>query len=224
MLLRFTFFLALALLIVALAYVLRGTTKSSPISDPSSFQADVALEPEKLDPDTVSVISPPGHQLQTDSQPELIETVYGRGLEFSQNAYAAAEETMQLVDSQSVLRWRPTHVNPAKLVAGVFDGRDGAVHERTPAELVSITPFDDISLLVNLTDFDDVGWGATWMGEIVGSSDGSVTIHVTPDEAGRPVVQMYVVSSLGNFNVAPTGLYGHYVAIEMNPTYRAKLD
>jgi len=167
------------------------------------------------------------HNVPTDQAveiTEIVESAFSRGQDYRSQAYIAAEEALKDVEPEAMLRWEPVYIDPGKIVAGKFVGEDAESDSRTPREEIVISPFPDVSFEVSMRDFDDVGWGASWIGDIAGPSGGTVTFHLSPDEHGRTVLQGYIVTDTRNYNLTPTSTFGHYVAVEMNPSFSRRVD
>jgi hypothetical protein len=162
--------------------------------------------------------------LEPTSENKIIESIYDRGLDYINQAHAAAEEALEHVAPESVLRWEPISIDLQNIVSGKFIGEDLNANFRTPRKLIVVSPFPDVTLQVSMREFEDVGWGATWIGDITSGQGGSLTIHFSPDEQGRTTIQGYIVTDQRNINLTPTNHYGHYVAVEMNPNFNAKID
>jgi hypothetical protein len=190
------------------------------VSDPKPHTTTQVseLQPSVHESDSAQVLREP------KPENELIESIYARGLDYRIQAHAAAEEALEHTPPESILRWEPVYIDPQKIVSGKFIGEDLDANSRTPSETIVISPFPDLTLHVSMTKFEDYGWGAVWVGEITNGGGGSVTIHLAPDEQRRIGIQGYIVTDRRNINLAPTTYYGHYVAVEMNPYFRARID
>lgn len=195
-------------------------------ADPSSkTHADETLPIKDAITESLPVQS--SHNVPTDQAgqiTELVESAFDRGQDYRMQAYIAAEEALKDVPPEAMLRWEPVYIDPGKIVVGKFVGEDAESDSRTPQEEIVISPFPDVSFEVSMREFDDVGWGASWIGDIAGPDGGTVTFHLSPDEQGRTVLQAYIVTDTRNYNLVPTNNFGHYVAVEMNPNFSRKVD
>ena len=222
---------ALILLGVGLSLLL-GLRLSS--SGTPSVQTDELPDTDTNAGTNVDAKSPPGADgqeqysatapLETTSETEIIESIYTQDLDYIHQAHSVAEEALRHTAPEAILRWEPVYIDPRKIVAGSFTGEDSSADSRIPRETIQISPFQDVSFHVSMRKFEDAGWGAAWVGDIKNGDGGTVTIYFAPDEENRMTILAYIETDRGNINLAPTSSYGHYVAVEMNPTHYQRYD
>ncbi len=98
---------------------------------------------------------------------------------------------------------------------------EGATIEPVPAGHITLSPFPEITYVVENTGFSVEPQGYVWQGKIVNGGRGAVTVfHIRPYD----ICNIIINSDLGQFNVLFTDTPPYHVVIEANPTVPVVLD
>ncbi len=145
---------------------------------------------------------------------EIIRSLSDADRDFRDLALAEVERYIRDFDADgdSVLRWESVWIDEGDLIAGsLLDA--GAV-----ATEFRISPFPQLSFKATQTEYRvwEVNNQASWHGVLDDGSAGSIHVTIQSDEQGRPLFLFRLRTAQHDIAVAPTNVYGVYIAMDAN--------
>lgn len=154
-------------------------------------------------------------------------------------AASASQRELHGMPQEKLLRWRTVALDPTQIFSmavveqiaeikndpithyPVLLDSNGEPIEPAPTAHITLSPFLEITYVIENTGFSVEPQGFVWQGNIVEGGNGAVTIyHIGPYNICNVVIN----SDLGQFNVLFTDTPPYHVVIEVNPTVQVILD
>lgn len=173
-----------------------GIESNRHLDDQSDFESKESVEKNRED----------------DAPNELVRSIYDFDLAYSSKAVKAAEDLMQHHVREGYVRFEPIYVDPFSHLRGSY------LEDGSMPTSISITPFQDISIVADQLDYQIMGHiqAAIWIGKIRGTENGQVEISIVGGET-TPGFVIRFRNYPRLVSIYPTETDDVYIAVEGNP-------